>query len=98
MPSKLYVLLRLLGISIEVSDLQYPKACTPKYSSDFDNVTEEREVQLENAYPPTHVTLLGITMLSSEVQPANAEPSISSTLSIKIPVHAISSRFSTENT
>ena len=40
-------------------------------SSDFDKVTEAREVQLLNAEPPIHVTLSGITMLSSEVQPAN---------------------------
>ncbi len=42
-------------------------------SSDFDKVTEAREVQPLNAEETILVTLSGIIMFSSEVQPSNVE-------------------------
>ena len=50
-------------------------------SSDFDKVTEAREVQLLNAEAPILVTLSGIIMFSSEVQPSNVELLINSIIS-----------------
>ena len=57
------VLFRLLGISISVSAWHSSNAPFPNSSRFFDNVTDARLMQYENALDPIVITLSGIVIL-----------------------------------